>query len=226
MKKLPPDATRYFDLILSTTIQATAVLKDNRILVYDQQSIENLWYGGFFGYGEISRKHREPDSPIGVTHLLPEEAVYLMKDVKILRAINEDGKGELDAEYVWRWALTQPRFQQLYASYRHYRLLGYVVRSGLKYGSEWLLYKRGPVFDHAVSCVRVFSRDSKLVMGSIVAPSRICGNVRKSLRVCLLYMTDHEIVTWDDFVSAVSVSDVEMKRWIPERTRSNVKINK
>lgn len=36
-----------------------------------------------------------------------------------------------------------------YAVYHHLRSLGWVVRTGLKFGVDWLLYLRGPVFSHA-----------------------------------------------------------------------------
>jgi tRNA-splicing endonuclease subunit Sen2 len=36
-----------------------------------------------------------------------------------------------------------------YAVYHHFRSLGWVPRPGIKFGVDWLLYARGPVFDHA-----------------------------------------------------------------------------
>ncbi|KAH9909526.1 hypothetical protein F4778DRAFT_711763 [Xylariomycetidae sp. FL2044] len=36
-----------------------------------------------------------------------------------------------------------------YAVYHHFRSLGWVPRSGVKFGVDWLLYNRGPVFSHA-----------------------------------------------------------------------------
>ena len=36
-----------------------------------------------------------------------------------------------------------------YMVYHHYRALGWVVRGGLKFCVDYLLYKRGPVFSHA-----------------------------------------------------------------------------
>lgn len=36
-----------------------------------------------------------------------------------------------------------------YVVYHHFRSLGYVVKPGVKFTADWLLYKRGPVFNHA-----------------------------------------------------------------------------
>lgn len=36
-----------------------------------------------------------------------------------------------------------------YAVYHHFRSLGWVPRHGIKFGVDWMIYQRGPVFDHA-----------------------------------------------------------------------------
>ena len=36
-----------------------------------------------------------------------------------------------------------------YAAYHYYRSLGWVVKGGIKFCVDMLLYKRGPVFHHA-----------------------------------------------------------------------------
>lgn len=36
-----------------------------------------------------------------------------------------------------------------YAAYHHYRSLGWVVKTGIKFCCDWLLYKKGLVFSHA-----------------------------------------------------------------------------
>lgn len=42
-----------------------------------------------------------------------------------------------------------------YVAYHHYRSLGWVVKGGIKFCVDYLLYKRGPVFSHA-ECVHSF----------------------------------------------------------------------
>ena len=49
-----------------------------------------------------------------------------------------------------------------YVVYHHFRSLGWVVRPGIKFAVDWLLYARGPVFAHAEFAVIVlpsYSRD-------------------------------------------------------------------
>lgn len=50
-----------------------------------------------------------------------------------------------------------------YAVYHHYRALGWVVKGGIKFCVDYLLYKRGPVFHHAeyaLSFVHVICPDN------------------------------------------------------------------
>ncbi|KAI1078658.1 hypothetical protein F5B20DRAFT_546825 [Whalleya microplaca] len=42
-----------------------------------------------------------------------------------------------------------------YAVYHHFRSLGWVTRPGIKFGVDWMLYNRGPVFSHAEFAVVV-----------------------------------------------------------------------
>ena len=42
-----------------------------------------------------------------------------------------------------------------YAAYHHFRSLGWVVRPGIKFAVDWLLYLRGPAFTHAEFAVIV-----------------------------------------------------------------------
>jgi len=53
-----------------------------------------------------------------------------------------------------------------YVAYHHFRSLGWVVRSGIKFCADMLLYKRGPVFTHA-EFVQTYNsvRSTNLVQG-------------------------------------------------------------
>lgn len=46
-------------------------------------------------------------------------------------------------------------FLLLYTTYHHFRSLGWVVRPGIKFGVDYLLYLRGPVFSHAEFAVTI-----------------------------------------------------------------------
>ena len=93
--------------------------------------------------------------------LMPEEAFYLtyalgalsVRDPATLKAFSVQDLFKLFRQYSYfppRTALKlDDPFMLNYAVYHHFRSLGWVVRPGIKFGVDWLLYHRGPVFSHA-----------------------------------------------------------------------------
>ncbi|KAI0017144.1 putative tRNA-splicing endonuclease subunit Sen2 [Xylariomycetidae sp. FL0641] len=94
--------------------------------------------------------------------LCPEEAFYLVFALGAL-AVTDDMTGkEMSARELFglfrQHSYFPPRTTGLrpddpflihYAVYHHFRSLGWVVRPGIKFGVDWMLYHRGPVFSHA-----------------------------------------------------------------------------
>lgn len=62
-----------------------------------------------------------------------------------------------------------------YVAYHHYRSLGWVVKGGIKFCVDFLLYKKGPVFHHAEYVLRLLPRLLKLT------------SVRFAIVVCPVY---------------------------------------
>lgn len=54
---------------------------------------------------------------------------------------------EADAECLWK--RPDNPFLVKYAVYHHFRSLGWVVKNGIKFCVDLLLYKKGPAFTHA-----------------------------------------------------------------------------
>ncbi|KAL5355421.1 hypothetical protein BJX96DRAFT_183256 [Aspergillus floccosus] len=97
---------------------------------------------------------------------------------------------------------TDDTFLVSYVVYHHFRSLGWVVRSGVKFGVDYLLYNRGPVFSHAEFAVVIIpsydhpywseTEDRKTYCASKQARSwwwfhcvnRVQAQVRKTLVVC------------------------------------------
>ncbi|ROW09233.1 hypothetical protein VPNG_05802 [Cytospora leucostoma] len=96
--------------------------------------------------------------------ILPEEALFLNFSLGALNVVDSATKSTLSTKELFallrRNSYSPPRLshQSLqpddpflihYAVYHHFRSLGWVPRAGIKFGVDWLLYFRGPVFDHA-----------------------------------------------------------------------------
>ncbi|CAH0019753.1 unnamed protein product [Clonostachys rhizophaga] len=97
--------------------------------------------------------------------LMPEEALWLNFAIGALVVLNDSGDPLSTRELLNLFRqhsvfppLTGPDdpsplpdddFLLHYVVYHHFRSLGWVPRAGIKFGVDWLLYNRGPVFDHA-----------------------------------------------------------------------------
>ena len=96
--------------------------------------------------------------------LTPEEAFFLTFALGALRVVDRDTKTPISTPDVFllfrQHSYFPPRistpsllpddpFLVHYVVYHHFRSMGWVPRPGVKFGVDWLLYQRGPVFDHA-----------------------------------------------------------------------------
>ncbi|KAL1871079.1 tRNA splicing endonuclease subunit sen2 [Diaporthe australafricana] len=101
--------------------------------------------------------------------LLPEEALFLTFAFGALEVVDSTSLELFSTKDLLRLlrqnSYFPPRLSQdlapddpfliHYAVYHHFRSLGWVPRGGIKFGVDWLLYTRGPVFDHAEYGVHV-----------------------------------------------------------------------
>ena len=94
-----------------------------------------------------------------------QEAFFLAWTVHCLRIHDSDTGRELSLQEFWNTcfrisSLIEPQrtdnsFLVHYAVYHHFRSLGWVVKPGIKFCVDYLLYKRGPVFHHAEFAVMI-----------------------------------------------------------------------
>lgn len=135
-------------------------------------------------------------------------------------------------------------FMLSYVAYHHYRSVGWVVRSGIKFGTDYLLYNRGPAFSHAEFAVTILPSYSSSYWQSTKAHrdyvaektkktwwwlhsvNRVQAQVHKQLVICYVDVpsplrgkdkgNDTDIGVE---LSRYKVRDVAIKRWTPNRTR-------
>ncbi|PCH44376.1 hypothetical protein WOLCODRAFT_133194 [Wolfiporia cocos MD-104 SS10] len=127
-----------------------------------------------------------------------------------------------------------------YAAYHYYRSLGWVIKGGIKFCVDMLLYKRGPVFHHAEFAVVVLpvyedptdqeSSPFDLANASpfswtwLSTVNRVNSQVQKTL--ILTYVTipaqtriSTELLNSPACLAHYSVRDVVLRRFIPARMR-------
>ncbi|KAI4181837.1 MAG: hypothetical protein L6R41_006373 [Letrouitia leprolyta] len=136
-----------------------------------------------------------------------------------------------------------------YVVYHHFRSLGWVVRPGIKFAVDYLLYNRGPVFSHAEFAVIIIPSYSHAYWSStqelqasvrkkekkswwwLHCVNRVQAQVRKSLVVVYVEVPppeDFEETTMNELGDVVDVSqflkrywvrEFILKRWTPNRSR-------
>lgn len=158
----------------------TAHLIGTRILVLDPGEARELFKQGFYGKftGVDKVRPEEVDKVERPLELSLLEALYLME--KGLLTVKKLSGEEVSLGELRELGRKLYRdFDLLYTVYRDLREMGYVVRTGLRYGTYFAVYERGPGIDHAPFLVDVMSRRSTLDPLAIVRSGRLSHSVRK-----------------------------------------------
>ncbi|XP_057626523.1 tRNA-splicing endonuclease subunit Sen2 isoform X2 [Chionomys nivalis] len=134
---------------------------------------------------------------------------------------------------LWQaFTAVQPTFRTTYMAYHYFRSKGWVPKVGLKYGTDLLLYRKGPPFYHASYSVIVELVDDNFEGSlrrpfswkSLAALSRVSGNVSKELMLCYLIkpssMTSKDMET-PECMKRIQVQEVILSRWVSSRERSD-----
>lgn len=186
-------------------------------------------------------------------HLSNDEAFFLVYGLGVLQIFDEQKSVMTTASLLSlfrRHSYFPPRdvstslepddpFMLSYVVYHHYRSLGWVVRSGVKFGVDYLLYNRGPVFSHAEFALIILpsyehpywseTEDRRDAVSRKLARSwwwlhcvnRVQAQVKKSLVLCYVDIppprTEHHDI--GDELRRYKVRDFAIKRWVPNRSR-------
>lgn len=187
--------------------------------------------------GNVSLDEKHFESELEIVQLDPSEAFFLRFALERIDIIIKGRVLNLDEIFSYCCKLHGPlvpqnKFVMDYIVYHHFRSLGWCVRLGIKFGSDMLLYKRGPPFSHAEYAVMVVPNDeSKQSWLSMATLARVVGTVKKSLVLVyvdcptpeqfslILESHEDERERYTALISAYSVQEVLYKRWAPSRTR-------
>jgi len=78
-------------------------------------------------------------------------------------------------------------FDMLYNAYKELRDVGFIVRSALKYGADFAVYKAMPGVVHAPYLVKVLDYDQLIDPGDLIGWGRLSHSVRKELLLAVTY---------------------------------------
>ncbi|HEU16599.1 MAG TPA: tRNA-intron lyase [Nitrososphaeria archaeon] len=156
---------------------ARGILLGDRVLVWDREDARRLFSDGFFGkpLGVPKPKGPDFDEPL-VLDLV--EARYLVEEGR-LELVDGGGRRIGRADLRRRCRSSDEYFEEKYRVYRDLRNSGYVVSAGIKFGSDFAVYERGPGIDHAPFLVHVLRSGSPVTANYIILAGRLATAVRK-----------------------------------------------
>ncbi|XP_046652091.1 tRNA-splicing endonuclease subunit Sen2-like isoform X1 [Daphnia pulicaria] len=198
------------------------------IVIEDMQQKQLLYSNGGYGKGNLSRSVPNFKSCIysdvdETSNLMLEEAFFLSYVVGCLQVKFQGIFLNLDE--IWKlFKKSTSNFLPRYLSYQHFRMAGWVVRSGIKFGTDFILYKQGPEFHHATYSVLVGNLNTVIETTDswvqLATANRITESVSKELLLCNAVLIQAE----PDFSSPACIEQfllnvVVLKRWVPALER-------
>ncbi|NXV51414.1 SEN2 endonuclease, partial [Uria aalge] len=173
---------------------------------------------------------RNPFRIFEYLQLTLEEAFFLVYALGCLSIYY--GEEPLTILKLWEiFSEVKPNFKTTYMAYHYFRSKGWVPKVGLKYGTDLLLYRKGPPFYHASYSVIAELVDDNFE-GSLRRPlswkslsglNRTTVNASKELMLCYLIrpsdMTEKEMST-PECMKKIKVQELIVSRWVSSRERS------
>jgi tRNA-splicing endonuclease subunit Sen2 len=188
------------------------------------------------------------------TQLTLEEAFFLSYGLGALNILDPESKRPISNKTLFEMFRRASYFPPLssdvalspddpfmlnYVVYHHFRSLGWVVRSGIKFAVDYMLYVRGPVFTHAEFAVVIlpsysdpyYDNDAaakakeQRTWGWMSCVNRVITQVRKTL--LLVYVDiprplneeEESKLGIDGVLGRYKVREVVMNRWVSNRQR-------
>ncbi len=151
-------------------------LIENRIIVWDIEHSKELFGNGYFGkpIGIPKPKVDEINVPL-VLDLI--EGCYLQEISKI--KIYKNKKRVSEKEMITICKKEYHNFDKKYLVYKDFREKGYIVNPGIKFGSDFAVYQKGPGIDHAPYLVQVYNGNDPISSTDVVLAGRLASSVKK-----------------------------------------------
>ncbi len=163
---------------------AEAELVENFLVIWDLEEGSKLYKMGFFGkpIGIPKPKSTDLNAPL-ILDLM--EGLYLLEK-KLLTVVEGPMRREVDIEELRARARgLYDDFDLKYAVYRDLRGHGLIVTPGIKYGCDFVVYKRGPGLEHAPYMVSVKEAESEITATEVVRTGRLATSVKKRFIVAV-----------------------------------------
>ena len=154
-----------------------AVLVGDRAIVWNPEDGMLLYREGYFGQPVGIRKPKSSvfDKPLELSLL---ECAFLSKESRL--QVLDSNHRRISAKGILKLGKkASDDFKDRLLVYSQLREKGYIVRPGLKFGTDFAVYEKGPGIDHAPFLVHVIAQKKGVVPLDIVRAGRLATSVRK-----------------------------------------------
>ncbi len=171
---LEPKIVPEFNNVLNKPFKAT--FTGTHVIVWDHEDASQLFQLGYFGKPSGIRKPKTLRfmRPLELNLL---EALFLQVHGILEISHRDNILNTEELHHLFKSCLDL--FDDLFTVYSDLRSLRYIPRPGLKFGSDFSVYQRGPGIDHAPFLVQVFPRGSVIKSIDLVRAGRLATSVRK-----------------------------------------------
>ncbi|KAJ9078532.1 tRNA splicing endonuclease subunit sen2 [Entomophthora muscae] len=222
------------------------------VQIKERKTIDYVFKNGSFGKGSFSRSY--PCSSLEGESLQLDvyETNFLSSGIDAL-ALRSKRKDYFSPEDFWLLSLSWGSFISSlnasvpgsssnldpsneflinYVAYHFYRSQKWIVKCGLKYSSNFVLYKDGPMYRHSEFAVFVkgvakskasqigSSKETHFTWQEIYNMSRLCSQVKKKPLICYVFYPEKLAnPTFEACISSFEVKSFQFERWSPSKTR-------
>jgi len=176
---------------------------NSRVIVFNPLYASYLYVKGinnqrFFGSPlGISKPRLEYFSKPSELSLI--EAYYLLEKAYITIFDVKENK-ELEVKDFYKIASKiHHKFEEKYKIYKDLREKNYVPRPGLKFGADFVVYRRGPGLEHSLFMVHVLPHDSEITAIDLVRAGRLATSVRKKYVIANPLTNSYYFFEWHKF---------------------------
>lgn len=203
------DLTTVPEDIIKTRLEKIEKLKElniecymegSRIIIWNPKHGYLLYEAGFFGKPLGIRK------PKVYKYNVPYElsfydALYLL-DLGIIR-VKKNNKNLSRKKIINMASKAVDDFMAKYVVYKDLRDRGFIVKPGMKFGADFVVYVYGPGIDHSPFAVSVFSKKITLKGQDFLRSGRLSWSVRKKWVLACVYDSNikYFVFEWDKNLS-------------------------
>ncbi|KAL3889464.1 hypothetical protein ACJMK2_001808 [Sinanodonta woodiana] len=166
-----------------------------------------------------------------------EEAFFLSFGLGCLVVLDQD-KTPMTLSTMWqKFSSSQKRFVPKYIAYHHFRSKGWVPKSGLKFGADFILYRVGPPFYHGsysvivrtvfantLQEVRQFT-DREFTWTTLSGFNRATEHVAKEVLICYVIIPENlsveNLQASAKYISHCQVNELHLTRWVSAHERES-----